>query len=81
MRLAPPTSAILPDGDLAANARSFARHLRASNLSPRTIRTYLEGVARFAEFLVGRGMPIDLATIRREHVEAGSPSKRSRRPD
>jgi site-specific recombinase XerD len=64
------TSVILTSGDLAANAASFARHLRASNLAPRTIRTYLEGLDRFATFLTDHSMPTDLAAIRREHVEA-----------
>ncbi len=61
---------IVTAGDLGANAASFARHLRASNLAPRTVRTYLEGVDRLARFLVEQGMPTDLAGIRREHMEA-----------
>ena len=64
------TRIIVTPGDLGVNAASFARHLRASNLAPRTIRTYLEGVDRAATFLVERGMPTDLGSIRREHVEA-----------
>jgi len=63
------TRPIVTPGDLGANAASFARHLRASNLAPRTVRTYLEGVERFATFLIDRGMPSDLVAIRREHVE------------
>jgi site-specific recombinase XerD len=63
------TRTIVTPGDLGANAASFARHLRASNLAPRTIRTYLEGVQRLADFLTAQGMPTDLAGIRREHVE------------
>lgn len=64
------TRPIVTPGDLRANAASFARHLRASNLAPRTVRTYMEGVERFATFLEGVGMPTDLAAIRREHVES-----------
>lgn len=64
------TPPIVTQGDLGVNAASFARHLRASNLAPRTIKTYLEGVARMAEFLERQGMPADLASIRREHVES-----------
>lgn len=64
------TRPIVTPGDLGANAASFARHLRASNLAPRTVRTYLEGVERLASFLERQGMPTDLASIRREHVEA-----------
>jgi hypothetical protein len=32
--------------------------------------TYLEGVTQLADFLAVRGMPTDIAVIRREHVEA-----------
>lgn len=57
-------------GDLAANAASFTRHLRAANLSPATLKTYAESVATFGRFLSERGMPSDVAVIAREHVEA-----------
>lgn len=57
-------------GDLEANLSSFARHLRASNLAPRTIETYLEGCQGFSRFLTSRGMPTNVDAIRREHVEA-----------
>ncbi|MDP8957200.1 MAG: phage integrase N-terminal SAM-like domain-containing protein, partial [Actinomycetota bacterium] len=57
-------------GDLDPNIDSFVRHLRASNLSPRTIETYLEGCRGFSRFLASQGMPSDVAAIRREHVEA-----------
>ncbi len=70
MVTATPTRTIVIHGDLGANAASFARHLRASNLAPRTVRTYLEGVARLADYLAAQGMPTDIAAIRREHVEA-----------
>ncbi|MBX3031432.1 MAG: tyrosine-type recombinase/integrase [Chloroflexi bacterium] len=66
----PDPVSIAPRGDLRPNAASFGRHLRASNLSPRTVQTYLESVDRFATFLEDRGMPTDVAGIRREHVEA-----------
>jgi site-specific recombinase XerD len=61
---------IVTHGDLGANAGSFARHLRASNLAPRTVKTYLEGVERLATYLSAHGMPTDLAAIHREHIEA-----------
>jgi site-specific recombinase XerD len=61
---------ILADGDLAVNARSFARSIRAENLSPNTETAYLQAVARFADFLREKGMPQDVAHIKREHVEA-----------
>lgn len=57
-------------GDLAANAASWTRHLRASNLSPATLKTYTEAVATFGRYLADQGMPTDVAAITREHVEA-----------
>lgn len=57
-------------GDIDAMAASFARYLRASNRSPRTIRTYGEAVEGFSRFLTERGMPRRVDAIRREHVEA-----------
>jgi site-specific recombinase XerD len=64
------TRTIVTAGDLGVNAASFARHLRASNLAPRTVRTYLEGLQRLADYLTAQGMPTDIAGIRREHVES-----------
>jgi site-specific recombinase XerD len=64
------TRAILTDGDLAANAASFARHPRAANLTPATQRAYLDGLTPLARFLTAAGMPTDVAAITREHVEA-----------
>jgi site-specific recombinase XerD len=51
-------------------ATSFARHLRAANRSPRTVRSYLEAVGGLDAFLVERGMPRAVASIAREHVES-----------
>ena len=56
--------------DIAADAASFGRSLRASNLSPRTVQSYLEAVDLFTRYLVEQGMPTQLSSIRREHVEA-----------
>lgn len=63
------TPRIVTDGDLAANAASYARHLRAANLSPATQRSYLDALRLLADFLSARGMPTDVAAITREHVE------------
>lgn len=51
-------------------ATSFRRHLRAGNRSPKTITAYLEAVDQLDDYLGNRGMPQDVASIRREHVEA-----------
>src|SRR5439155_18959096 len=45
-------------------------HLRASNIAPRTISTYLGGVTQLAQFLEAHGMPTNVAGIRRERIEA-----------
>ena len=57
MRQAHTVEDTISDGDLAVNMESFARHLRADNLSPRTQKTYLEAVSLMAEFLAIRGCP------------------------
>jgi hypothetical protein len=57
-------------GDVAALAGSFARHLRASSLSPKSIETYGDACEQFAQYRIERGMPTDVASIRREHVES-----------
>jgi len=67
MRQAPTIKA---GGDLAVNARSFARSIRAENLSPKTEMAYLGAIAAFAKYLTDQGMPQDVANIKREHVEA-----------
>jgi site-specific recombinase XerD len=57
-------------GDLADNAASFHRHIRAENLSPQTVTTYMQSVSRLSEYLEAAGMPTDVANIRREHLES-----------
>ena len=64
------TPFMVTDGDLASNVASYARHLRAANLSPQTRRAYLGALTQLAAFLGERGMPTDVAAIRREHLEA-----------
>jgi site-specific recombinase XerD len=65
----PATQAMIAP-DLGAMVASFTRHLRAENKSPRTIETYLESLGQLERFLVERGMPTALGSIRREHIEA-----------
>ena len=57
-------------GDIVVNIESFARHLRAENLSPRTQQTYTESCRQLARFLADQGMPRHVANISREHLEA-----------
>lgn len=56
--------------DIAANAASFGRHLRAGNKAPATIHSYLDAIGRLEAFLEARGMPGTVGALRREHVEA-----------
>jgi site-specific recombinase XerD len=49
---------------------SFRRHLAAENKALRTAQAYTEGVTRLHEFLVAQGMPLQVANITREHLEA-----------
>jgi site-specific recombinase XerD len=69
MRQAPSHAPIKTGGDLKVNAESFERSLRAEGKSPRTVRTYLEALARLSEFLEARGMPMVCAHVTREHLE------------
>lgn len=56
--------------DIDVLAQSFARHLRAGNRSPKTVKTYMESVRLFDRFLIERGMPRAATSIRREHIES-----------
>jgi len=49
---------------------SFLLAMDAQNKSPRTRETYVEALKQFERFLADRGMPREVANIRREHVEA-----------
>lgn len=57
-------------GDVSANGRLWVRHLRAANRTPMTVKSYTEAVRQLEAFLAERGMPREVANIRREHVEA-----------
>jgi hypothetical protein len=69
------TNAILPGSapDLPALKAFWLRHLRAANLSPKTIRGYSEAVDLFDGYLAAHGMPRVVANIRREHCFAPRP--------
>jgi hypothetical protein len=57
-------------GDIASLQRDFERSQRAARRSPQTIETYREGIVQLAAFVERQGMPVKVASIRREHVEA-----------
>lgn len=56
--------------DLPVFATSFGRALRAENMSPATIKTYLDALTRLDAFLVATGRPRDVARIERPDLEA-----------
>lgn len=62
--------AIVIRGDIDSNIQSFMRHLRAANLAPNTIDTYSSAAKQLADFLAAQEMPLDVANIKREHVES-----------
>jgi site-specific recombinase XerD len=49
---------------------SFLRHLAAENKSPSTLLTYGKAVEQFGEFVTRSGMPGEVGSLTREHVEA-----------
>lgn len=55
---------------LAPFRESWRRSLLATNRAPRTIETYLSAFDLLNAFLADRGMPREVAHIRREHLEA-----------
>jgi site-specific recombinase XerD len=57
-------------GEIRRLADSFEIALAARNLSPRTVKTYLDSVGLFVGYLERSGMPTRLDAITREHVEA-----------
>ena len=64
-----PSKAIKQVGDFPVNITSFTRHCWAENLSPATVDAYVGATQQFYRFLVDQGMPLDVANVRREHVE------------
>jgi site-specific recombinase XerD len=56
--------------DIPALLPSWQRSLRAANRSPRTVQSYAEAATQFSDFLVRKGMPSAVDSIRREHVES-----------
>ncbi|MGH8896818.1 MAG: tyrosine-type recombinase/integrase [Egibacteraceae bacterium] len=55
--------------DLPSLVISWRRHLRAANLSPRTVASYTEGAQRYLDYATEAGLPTTAAQIQREHIE------------
>jgi site-specific recombinase XerD len=61
----------LTSGPTIASTRDYwTMHLRSEGRAERTISTYLRALDRLDGFLAERGMPRELRSIRREHLEA-----------
>ena len=57
-------------GNIDRMVTSWQRHLRAENKTPQTVMAYTYAGSQFSDFLRYRGMPVDVGSITREHVEA-----------
>lgn len=68
--VAPEVTRAIVVGSIGSLTPSFLRHLRATNKSPKTIRTYRDAATQLGTFLAQAGMPTNVTAIRREHVEA-----------
>ncbi len=49
---------------------SFQRHLLATNRSRRTVQTYLNALAGLTRYLESEGLPTEVRSIRRMHLES-----------
>jgi site-specific recombinase XerD len=56
--------------DLMVLVDDWKRHLRAANLAPSTIVSYVTIAGSLNAYLVGQGMPTAVSAITREHIEA-----------
>lgn len=63
---APPTDL----DDIRTLLPDWARHLKARNRSPETIKSYLRCGNNLADFLAAQGMPTTVTGVTREHIEA-----------
>ena len=56
--------------DLAALLPDWRTHLRARNLAPATIASYLISGTTLLDYLAAHGMPTAVSAITRDHLEA-----------
>lgn len=64
------TTRTLPVDDLALLLPDWRTHLRARNIAPSTVTSYLTVGDNLLRYLTGRGMPTSAGGVRREHLEA-----------
>jgi site-specific recombinase XerD len=60
---------LLAVDDLRALLPDWRIHLKARNLSPGTVHTYLQDAGQLTDFLVASGMSTTVSSITREHLE------------
>lgn len=65
----PSAATLLTSGDLGDELGSFARYLRAQNVSPSTVYAYTGAVVSLGQFLLEHDYPTDVRAVKREHVE------------
>jgi site-specific recombinase XerD len=67
----PETTLEAPDlDDIRTLLPDWARHLKAKNRTPDTIKSYLRCGQNLVDFLVEQGMPTTVTGVTREHIEA-----------
>ena len=57
-------------GDIRTLADSWRISLQARNLSPKTLGTYTESLESITAFVIANGMPTQVGSISREHIDA-----------
>jgi site-specific recombinase XerD len=67
-RTAPSVAASVGDIRTLADSWRISRH--AANLSENTIDTYTHSLDSFTRYLVSNGMPTQVASLTREHIDA-----------
>ena len=65
-----PTLSGLYSPSIADCTRSWRLSLQAGNKAERTITTYSEALRLFEAFLIDAGMPLQIGSLAREHIEA-----------
>lgn len=66
----PDTTVSVPDlDDIRTLLPDWARHLKAKNRTPDTIKSYLRCGQNLADYLTAQGMPTTVGAVTREHIE------------
>src|SRR4051812_11001739 len=66
----PTTASTTPVDDLSVLLPDWSTHLRARNVAPRTIHSYLSVGQALLAYLQRTGMPTAVGSISRDHLEA-----------